>query len=88
MTTPEIPVEPGDAILGVRPARVVEPATVAEAAEALRALAAERLAVAFVGGGTELELGAAPRRLETERRSRDRRPSPSDHQAVRGRCCA
>jgi glycolate oxidase FAD binding subunit len=71
-----------DAIQGLVPARVVEPASVAEAAEALRALAAERLAVAFVGGGTDLELGLPPRRLDavlrTRRLDRIREHAPAD----------
>ena len=75
-------VEPADAIVGVSPARVVEPATVAEAAEALRELATGKLAVAFAGGGTELELGAPPRRLDallrTRRLARVREHAPAD----------
>ncbi len=55
---------PGDAILGVVPRLVLEPASVAEAADALRALARDRLRVAFVGGGTELDLGAPPTGLD------------------------
>jgi glycolate oxidase FAD binding subunit len=75
-------IEPQDAIVGVRPAFAVEPATVAEAAEAMRALAADRLAVAFVGGGTDLDLGAAPARLDAVLRTRRlafiREHAPSD----------
>jgi glycolate oxidase FAD binding subunit len=76
------PAEAGDAILGVRPRLAVEPAGVAEAAEAMRALAADRLAVAFVGGGTDLDLGAPPARLDavlhTRRLDRIREHAPSD----------
>jgi glycolate oxidase FAD binding subunit len=55
---------PAAVVAGV-PARLsVEPASLAEAAEAVRALAADRLAVAFVGGGTALGLGTAPARLD------------------------
>ena len=75
-------VEPGDVIVGMRPSTAVEPASVAEAAETMRALAVDRLAVAFVGGGTDLELGAAPARLDvvlrTRRLARIREHAPSD----------
>ncbi len=50
----------GDAVLGVVPRLVLEPGTVAEAAEAMAACAHDRLRVLFAGGGTELELGAPP----------------------------
>jgi glycolate oxidase FAD binding subunit len=76
------PVEAGDAVLGVRPRLALEPGTVDEAAEAMRALAADRLAVTFVGGGTELALGAPPSRLDavlhTRRLDRIREHAPSD----------
>jgi glycolate oxidase FAD binding subunit len=75
-------VQPGDAIGGVVPERAVEPASVAEAAEAMRELAAGKRAVAFVGGGTDLELGAPPRRLDavlrTRRLARVREHAPAD----------
>jgi glycolate oxidase FAD binding subunit len=71
-----------DAVLGARPRVAVEPTTVAEAAEAMRAFAADRLAVAFVGGGTDLGLGAPPSRLDavlhTRRLARVREHAPSD----------
>jgi glycolate oxidase FAD binding subunit len=73
---------PPDAVLGLSPKVAVEPASVPEAAEALRALAADRLAVVFVGGGTDLELGAPPSRLDavvhTRRLSRIREHTPAD----------
>jgi glycolate oxidase FAD binding subunit len=73
---------PPDAVLTLSPKVAVEPATVPEAAEALRALAADRLAVAFVGGGTDLELGAPPTRLDavvhTRRLARVREHAPAD----------
>ncbi|HET8538973.1 MAG TPA: FAD-binding oxidoreductase [Anaeromyxobacter sp.] len=76
------PVAEGDAILGVRPRLALEPASLDEAAEALGALARDRLAVAFVGGGTELDLGAPPSRLDavlhTRRLSKVREHAPSD----------
>jgi glycolate oxidase FAD binding subunit len=81
MTAPR-PVDGHDAILGARPRMALEPATVDEAAEAMRALAADRLAVAFVGGGTDLDLGSPPARLDavlhTRRLSRIREHAPSD----------
>ena len=55
---------PEDAVLGLVPARVVEPRSVEEAADALRSCAGDRLAVVFAGGGTDLALGAPPRRLD------------------------
>lgn len=82
MTAVARAVEPQDAVLGVRPRTAVEPATVEEAAEAMRAFAKDRLAVAFVGGGTDLELGAPPARLDavlhTRGLSKIREHAPSD----------
>ena len=76
------PATEADAILGVRPRLAVEPATVEEAAEAMRALARDGLAVAFVGGGSDLDLGAPPARLDavlhTHRLARVREHAPSD----------
>ena len=53
-----------DAILGVRPGIVHEPSTVEEAAEVVRESAQGGKALAFVGGGTDLDLGAPPARLD------------------------
>jgi glycolate oxidase FAD binding subunit len=53
-----------DALLGVRPSRVFRPASLDEAEEAIRQSAREGLRLAFVGGGTELELGAPPSALD------------------------
>ncbi|ABC82636.1 FAD-binding oxidoreductase [Anaeromyxobacter dehalogenans] len=76
------PAGAADAVAGVVPRLAVEPATLDEAAEAMRALAADRLAVAFVGGGTDLGLGAPPARLDavlhTRRLDRVREHAPSD----------
>jgi glycolate oxidase FAD binding subunit len=55
---------PEDAVAGVVPAEVVEPATLDEAAEIVAACARDRRRLAFVGGGTELGLGAPPEGLE------------------------
>lgn len=53
-----------DAVQGVVPRLVLEPATLEEAAEALARSAADQLAVTFVGGGTDLGLGGRPARLD------------------------
>jgi len=53
-----------DSILGVRPRTVYEPSTVEEAAEVLRESARSGETLAFVGGGTDLELGSPPERLD------------------------
>jgi glycolate oxidase FAD binding subunit len=53
------------AIAGVTPRDVVTPRDLDELVATVRALHAERKAFAFVGGGTELELGNAPRALDT-----------------------
>ncbi len=82
MSAAPLPVETNDTVLGVRPRFAVEPETLDEAAEAMRALAMDRLAVVFVGGGTDLELGAVPARLDavlrTRRLDRIREHAPSD----------
>ncbi len=64
------PAGPEDAILGVAPRSVVEPASVDEAVEAMQACARDRLRVAFAGGGTLLGLGAAPTGLDVLLRTR------------------
>ncbi len=58
------PAGDGDAVLGVRPRLAFEPTSIDEAAEAMRACARDRLHVAFIGGGTDLGLGAPPARLD------------------------
>jgi glycolate oxidase FAD binding subunit len=72
----------GDAVLGVRPRVAFEPGSLDEAAEAMRALARDGAAVVFIGGGTDLELGAPPARLDavlhTRRLDRIREHAPSD----------
>jgi glycolate oxidase FAD binding subunit len=50
----------GDAILGVAPRSVAEPASVEEAVEVMEGCARDRLRVVFVGGGTDLGVGAPP----------------------------
>jgi glycolate oxidase FAD binding subunit len=58
------PAADGDVILGVRPGTVCEPSTVDEAAEVLRESALGGKTLAFIGGGTDLELGTAPTRID------------------------
>ncbi len=53
------------AVAGVTPRDVVTPQTIEDLAGVVRGLHAERKAFAFVGGGTELQLGNAPRALDT-----------------------
>ena len=53
------------AIAGVVPRDVVTPRTIDDLVDAVRALHADRKPFAFVGGGTELDLGNAPRALDT-----------------------
>jgi glycolate oxidase FAD binding subunit len=71
-----------DAVVGVAPRLVLVPETVEEAVAAVGALARDRMRVAFVGGGTDLELGAPPEGLEavlrTERLTRVVEHAPSD----------
>jgi glycolate oxidase FAD binding subunit len=80
------PSRPEDAILGVAPGSVVEPATTEEAAEAMQGCARDRLRVAFVGGGTDLGVGAPPAGLDvvlrTGRLSRIVEHSPADQIVV------
>lgn len=75
-----------DAILGVRPGIVHEPSTVEEAAEVVCESAQGGKALAFVGGGTDLDLGAPPARLDavvrTGRMARIVEYAPSDQIVV------
>ncbi len=59
------PGAPNDAIAGVVPRQVFTPSSVEEAARFLGEATRAGRAVAFVGGGTELGLGAPPRDLDT-----------------------
>ena len=52
-------------IAGVTPREVVTPRSLAELSDMVRALHDVRAPFAFVGGGTELELGNRPRALDT-----------------------
>lgn len=64
MVTTLRPAGPLDAVLGVLPRMVAEPDSVEEAAECLKAAARDRLRMVFVGGGTDLGLGAPPSGLD------------------------
>jgi glycolate oxidase FAD binding subunit len=55
---------PGTEVDGVPVGRVARPGSVEEAGQVLRAAAAERLAVAFTGGGSKLGLGNPPERAD------------------------
>ncbi len=59
-----LPSTDADTFLGVRPSRVFRPGSLEEAEEAVRQSAGEGLRLAFVGGGTELQLGAPPSALD------------------------
>ena len=77
---------PADAIVGQRPKLVFSPESADEAAALVAATAQERMAITFVGGGTKLELGAPPERLDavvrTERLSKVIEYAPSDQVVV------
>jgi glycolate dehydrogenase FAD-binding subunit len=76
----------GDAIAGVAPQVVFEPHSREECAEIFRSGGSRRLALAVVGGGTELGLGAPPTRLDavvsTRRLDRVIEYAPSDQIVV------
>jgi glycolate oxidase FAD binding subunit len=63
------PVTEADTILGVRPEIVYEPRTVEEAAEILRETASDGKRLAFVGGGTDLEIGGPLQGLDAVMRT-------------------
>ena len=75
-----------DAVLGMTPASVAEPATVEEAVEVVGEASRGRRSLLFVGGGTDLELGARPERLDvllrTRRLDRIVEHAPSDQIVV------
>jgi glycolate oxidase FAD binding subunit len=72
----------GDAVLGVQPAVVYEPGTLPEASEVVGSATREGRRLVFVGGATELDLGAAPHALDailrTSRLARILDYAPSD----------
>jgi glycolate oxidase FAD binding subunit len=80
------PSTPEDAILGVRPEVVYEPETIEEAVQVVRDSVPSAKKLGFVGGGTELDLGAAPERLDavvrTGRLGRVVEHAPSDQIVV------
>jgi len=80
------PPQASDAILGVAPGAVAEPATLEEAAETMKACARDRRRLVFVGGGTDLGVGAPPTGVDVVLRtgmlSRVVEHSPSDQIVV------
>ncbi|HEY6931664.1 MAG TPA: FAD-binding oxidoreductase [Thermoanaerobaculia bacterium] len=76
----------GDAILGVAPAVVYDPASPEEAAAVIKETALEHKSLAFVGGATDIDLGPPPSRLDavvkTGRLSRVLEHAPSDQIVV------
>jgi glycolate oxidase FAD binding subunit len=74
--------EAEDQILGVRPSAVFTPESTEEAAAVMAECAGDDRALVFVGGRTEIDLGAPPRRLdaivETTRLARILEHAPSD----------
>jgi glycolate oxidase FAD binding subunit len=77
---------PGDAIAGVAPRSVFEPGSREECRAVFHAARADRLALAVVGGGTELGLGGRPARLDavvsSRRLDRVLEYAPSDQVVV------
>jgi glycolate oxidase FAD binding subunit len=75
-----------DVIAGVRPRAAYAPSTIEESAEVLARAARQRLRVGFVGGGTALDLGAAPAGLDavvrTERLARIVEHAPADQVVI------
>lgn len=82
MTTAAVEVRDADAIAGVRPRVAYAPASVEECAEVMAMTARERMRIGFLGGGTELALGAPPQALDavvrTERMARIVEHVPAD----------
>ena len=80
------PGEDRDAVLGIRPKLVFSPESPEEAAALLAETAQAAMRLAFVGGGTEIELGSQPSGIEavvrTERLARVLEHAPSDQIAV------
>jgi len=78
----KIDVQDRDDIAGVRPQAAYAPASLGECAEVMAIAAGERLRLGFVGGGTALELGAAPTALDavvrTERLAKIIEYAPAD----------
>jgi len=78
----KVDVRDDDAIVGVRPRAAYAPATLADCAEVMAMAARDQLRLGFVGGGTALELGAAPTGLDavvrTERLARIVEYAPAD----------
>ncbi|HSR98621.1 MAG TPA: FAD-binding oxidoreductase [Kofleriaceae bacterium] len=82
MSAAAVDVRDDDAILGVRPRVAYAPASVDECAEVMALTARERMKIGFIGGRTEMALGAPPRALDavvrTERLARILEHVPAD----------
>jgi len=78
----KVEVRDGDEVLGVRPRAAYAPSTTQECAEVMAMAAREGLRLGFIGGGTALDLGAAPAGLDavvrTERLARIVEYAPAD----------
>ncbi|HEX7253500.1 MAG TPA: FAD-binding oxidoreductase [Thermoanaerobaculia bacterium] len=61
---------PEDAVLGAVPAEVFEPGSIDEAVAVMRECARGRKSVAIIGGGTDLDCGGPPARLDAVVRTR------------------
>src|SRR5262245_32758091 len=81
-----VDVQDGDEIAGVRPSAAYAPATLDECAEIMALAARARLRVGFVGGGSQLALGAPPTGLDavirTERLARIIEHAPADQVVI------
>jgi glycolate oxidase FAD binding subunit len=82
----KVDVQDGDAIAGIRPSAAYAPATLDECAEVMALAARDRLRIGFVGGGTQLALGAPPTGLDavirTERLARIVEHAPADQVVI------
>lgn len=61
---------PEDAVLGAMPEEVFEPGSIEEAVAVMQECARERKSIAIVGGGTDLNWGGPPTRLDAVVRTR------------------
>jgi glycolate oxidase FAD binding subunit len=81
-----VEVQGGDTIAGVRPRTAFAPGTIEDCAEIMAFAARERLRLGFVGGGTALDLGAAPAGLDavvrTARLARIVEHAPADQVVI------
>lgn len=78
----KVAVREGDEILGMQPSAAYAPGSLEECAEVMAMAARDQLHLGFIGGGTALDLGAAPRGLDavvrTEQLARIVEYAPAD----------